>query len=149
MTTRWKILLTIVLATAVWYACCGCSQLDMRSRPVSHTPTEGALADAYRIINETGFYGGLPQSKTTIRLADLTNEEEMGHMTQYLNGTFVISIDLKTNPVERAAEFTLGHEMCHQSDRISGINEGEDSHGPAFQACMLHLATRGVFKDLW
>lgn len=139
---RWKILVVILLAAIYFWAIGGaCSQSP-------HHPTEGQLAGAYLVLNDQYFYGGLPVHKTKIILVNLP-DGKMGQAHQNPDDTWVISIDIVSNPIEKQAELTMIHEACHQQDLMRGEDEGVDGHGEAFQACMLEKAGRGAFKGLW
>ena len=147
MKTRWKILIAIGLGILFSYL--SRATPPAQSHHPDHHPTEYSLADANRTINEKFFYGGLPISKIRIHLTDLSADDEMGRVDFLDTGAFLISIDKGTNPTEKEAEFTMIHEDCHIWDKINKINEGIDSHNQNFQDCMIHIAERGGFKDLW
>lgn len=132
----------------VWAA----AKLEQKSeqhKRSDYVPTSGHLSVAYRELNEDYFYGGLPSKKTTIVLGDLTAQDDLGHIYQREDGSWVIVIDRKGHPVERQAEMTLIHEMCHQEVMIAGSSAGLDGHSGAFEACMESVANHGGFKDLW
>lgn len=114
-----------------------------------HRPTQGSLTTAYHEINRDFFYGGLPEKKTTIVFTDLSSRDIMGRIEQRPDGTWIIFIDTETHPLEKEAEMTLIHEMCHQDNKVSNNEEGFDGHGDQFQACMIQHAKNGVFKGLW
>jgi hypothetical protein len=73
----------------------------------------------------------------------------MAATTHRGDGTWLIEIDRQSHALEKQAEMSEIHEMCHQSDIISGADEGLDSHSNAFEACMLSVAKRGGFKGTW
>ena len=145
---RWKIIITIVLAILVSYLF-GCSGSRRASKIVDHSPTLGELVNAYRTLNDDYFYGGLPISKTTIVLGDLTAQDDTAMIEIRDDGTWLITIDRGMHKTEKQAEMSLIHEMCHQEDFQGKANEGLDGHSYAFQACMVSVAERGGFKDLW
>jgi hypothetical protein len=148
MTLRWKILITVLLAVIfVWVFGCA-SQIEHDRIPDDYKPTTGKLWAEYRAINELAFDGGLPEKETSIELTEL--DGDMGDVIMPTDGgPYYIHIDRKRHPLEKEAEITLIHEVCHQYDQIHKISEGLDSHGVGFQNCMLHVAQRGGFNDLW
>lgn len=107
--------------------------------------------------NERYFYGALPQS-TTVSWADLSEWSDMGRTNRRADGSFIIQVDPKLHAVLKQAQMTLLHEMCHEKNLLN-INviagttkvesEGLDSHAYAFDSCMLDIAKKGAFKDLW
>lgn len=151
MKTYQKIILTILLAAVASYLF-GCMNYPVYTAADTlheNRPTVASLNLAYRDANRDFFYGGLPESKTKVALLDLTPQGWMGNTTQFTDGTWQIDIDIKSHPLEKEAEMTLIHEMCHQDSRISGADQGLDGHSGAFEACMVHVAERGGFKGLW
>jgi hypothetical protein len=58
---------------------------------------------------------------------------------------YVIHLIARYNQAPDQAHFNMLHEMCH----LDNWNIKLDSHGPKWQACMLHLAEAGAFHDLW
>src|SRR5260221_4664380 len=111
--TRKKILLTILLAALATYLFgCGYAGEDK----VKNAPTQNKLQARYRELNEDYFYGGLPYRKTAVVISDLSSIQDMGRIEHREDDTWVIFVDREANPVERQAELTLIHEMCHQQD---------------------------------
>jgi len=82
-------------------------------------------------------------------MGDLSVQDDMA-LLQYMNDdTWIITIDPNMRATEKQAEMSLIHEMCHQQDKVSGASEGLDGHSDAWAACMLSVAKRGGFKNLW
>lgn len=138
MKLRWKIIIIIFFA--------------MLAVQLFGAQSDAALRANFEYFNEQWFDNKLPKD-VLVHYSDLTVEKEMGVTDLYANGAYVIRIDRKTNPIQKTADFTLLHEMCHvkigmSSDLTIG-KQGLDTHGPLFQSCMLDLAGRGAFKDLW
>jgi len=108
-----------------------------------------ALQAFYQEYNQDYFGNALPQD-TIITVGSLG--DNMGMTVLDSRNRWHITIDKYSNPIEKQAEMTLAHEMCHvklkgtQSLTTDGVL---DDHGEAFQSCMLNLAKRGAFKDLW
>jgi hypothetical protein len=146
MSLKWRILITIILAVIFW-GITGCTSPE-QGKVSDHKPTVAALRTEFEEANLKYFYGSIPRN-TEIVLGDLTAEEYMGLTTQRSDGSFLITIDTKTHPLEKEAELTLLHELCHVDDKVAGASEGWDGHSDAFQACMQHLAANGALKDLW
>ena len=65
------------------------------------------------------------------------------------DGSSLMLIDRGSNPIEKQAEMTMIHEMCHQENYLLKADEGVDGHSLAFQSCMVRLADAGAFRDLW
>ena len=107
--------------------------------------------------NDQFFYGALAKN-TTVIWKDLSEYSDMGRTEQRPDGSFVIMVDPKTHVYLQQARMTLFHEMCHEKN-LMNINvvagstkkesEGLDGHSGAFDSCMLDIAKRGAFKDLW
>ena len=149
MKSGWKILIAVGLAIIASYLFGAEPQkMEKTQGRIEHLPTEGRLKDAFLIYNEEYFYGGLPTT-TKIRLADLTEDDRMGSLEKLEDGTWLILIDIHSHPLEKEAEFTEIHEMCHLENHIRYLGEGVDGHGPNFQSCMLRVAQKGAFKDIW
>jgi hypothetical protein len=49
---------------------------------------------------------------------------------------------------EKTLRLTLLHEQCHIELFVEDVHTLDD-HGPEWQACMLRLAEKGAFHDLW
>lgn len=147
----WKLAIieiTVLIAVGILGSTSG-----IHAAPVNHRPTEAGLLNDFRDYNDRYFYGAL--RNVTIKLTDLSAYDQMGLTESRSNGTFVISIDIATNPVWKEADLTLLHEMCHVKlkDSINLVpgetNKDWDSHGSGFQSCMIHLAEHGAFNGLW
>ena len=139
MKTRWKILITIALAVLFWKLAYG----------MDHRPIEGHLKDTYMTLNDQYFYGALPVSKTKIVIVDLTQYDDVAKIDTLDDGEWLISIDKKMNPIEKQAEMSLIHEMCHQYDFVQNIDEGLSGHNEKWYGCMLRVAEAGGMKDRW
>jgi hypothetical protein len=120
------------------------------AQPIKKRTFEDYLRDMYSDyadVNQQYFLGQLP-ADTHIQFVDYLTDDHgdplMG-WTLCIAGHCTIKLDKKQNPNERVAEFTLYHEMCH----IKTYREVLDIHGPAFQNCMIDLASHGLFHDLW
>lgn len=114
-----------------------------------HKPTEPRLSAAFQEYNHDYFHNELPPN-TRIWMHDLTPQDWLGHLEfDPFNQRWTISIDVEAHPTEKQAEMTLVHEMCHEWDHVHDINEGEDGHNSAHEDCMLSVAKKGGFHDLW
>lgn len=120
-----------------------------RHKTTDYAPTQGQLIDAFRDYNDLYFYGNLPVSKTRIYLKNIDDFDDMGNIIHAEDGTYIITIDPRIHAVEKQAEMTELHEMCHEEDMINEENEGMDGHSYAFEACMESVAKRGGFRHLW
>lgn len=131
----------------IWLLLLGALYISFR--PVAHKSAEKNYTNAqlqrwYEGVNEEYFANKLPKD-TTIKWADLTPLKDMGTTMRRSDGGFAILLDPVQNPNKRTAALTAYHEMCHVAVPVSSFEE----HGAKFQACMLHLAEVGAFKDLW
>jgi hypothetical protein len=118
-----------------------------RTKEISdYRPTEGQLVEAFNDLNRDYFYGGLPRTK--VYIVDLA-DAIMGRCQKEPDGTYLILIDRKSHAVEKQAEMTEIHEMCHIEDGVRELPEGLDGHGPNFQACMERVASKHGFSKLW
>jgi hypothetical protein len=143
MKARWKILIAIglgILASGLWQA-----------YPASTKPTSRMLTNEFAYYNHK-YFDDMPVV-VDVQYGDLTDNDQMGVTIPRTGGGYLIVIDQKTNPILKIADGTLVHEMCHVKlnsikDLAVGSNE-LDNHGPSFQACMLDIAAKGGFKDIW
>lgn len=141
MKTRWKILIAVGAGLLASY---------LFGTPLDpHAPTVDKLKAAFTDFNSGYFSSALPESNVDIILTDLSKYDEMGRFSVEDNGRYLIAIDKKYHPLEKEAELTLAHEMCHLNNYVEGVDEGFDSHGRMFQRCMLRIANHGGFNDLW
>jgi hypothetical protein len=143
MRTQWKILIAVGLGIFVAYLCTICQ--------ASTRPTSQMLTNEFTFYNNK-YFGAMPEV-VTIQYGNLTEDDSMGKTYKMDNGSYLIVIDQKTNPILKTADGTLIHEMCHIKlnsirDLTFTSKELED-HGPSFQACMLDKASQGAFKDIW
>ena len=136
MSTRWKIILAILLAFFASYLWGATPRPDMQK--------------FYAGYNEEYFDDTLPKD-VTVTWANLSQQHNLGITYEYENGRIEIKIDRAGNPSERQAQLTLLHEMCHVKVGV-GLDDGPSSdrgHGPEHEACMVRVALRGGFKGLW
>lgn len=107
--------------------------------------TDAYLQAWYANFNELYFFDQLPKV-VEVSWGDLTAQGDMGLTQRRSDGSFLITIDRKTNSTESTAKMTLAHETCHVA-----VPTGTelDDHGPRFQKCMVNLATHGAFADIW
>jgi len=118
---------------------------DSHKNGTSEIFTNQQLKSWYDVFNEEYFSDQLPKD-TFINWADLHEEHAMA-LTRHLgDGHWVIRMDRGTNTTERVVEMTILHESCHVS---VGPHAEFDDHGSKFQNCMMGLALRGAFRDIW
>lgn len=99
----------------------------------------------YQGYNQKYFNNQLPK---TVVISYTLNDNRFMALTDYSNGYFHITFNMKYAESDKQLHFTLLHEMCHI--RLLSEQEVEfDMHGPKFQSCMLDLAKSGAFNDLW
>lgn len=138
MKTRWKILITVLLAAL--YFC-----LTQRVRPAVQGPalSPEQLSQWYAGYNDEYFSGRLP-SDTVIDYSEHDNEY-MGSTDYWADDKkFHISLNLKYTVAGRIALETLLHESCH----IETWGERQE-HGPLWRSCMLRLDAQGAFRKLF
>ena len=149
MKLREKIILTILLAILVWllYGC----KPGGDNLVAGHPPSVEALTKRYIALNECCFNMELPGGNTVIRIRNLTSENIMGHLdfNEGAKYNWIISIDHDAHPFEKQAEATLIHEMCHQWDHVHDIDEGLDGHNQNHEDCMIRVAHKGGWHDIW
>lgn len=152
MRLRWKILIVVFLA-GLWFLVeqMVSDRLERRVVPGAAAEktvqqmTQRDLDAWYDWYNESFFLNQLPKN-TEIRWADLTQNHDMGETFCDLeHKTCRILLDRETNRVPRTAQWTLVHELCH----IKVPSGRELEHGPLFQQCMIDVAVRGGFRDIW
>jgi len=118
--------------------------------------TKYDLKTDYLNYNTDYFYGALP-ANTSVIWGDLSQYDDMGRIDERGNGSMLITIDPRYHMTLKQADMSLLHEMCHEktglriniSVGLTQEEEGFDGHGPVFQNCMIDLAKKGAFKDLW
>jgi hypothetical protein len=130
-------------------AACGASAAHTLS-PLFQTDrsqAESILQNDYQRYNAAWFAGNLPADTVVHYSAPPGRPDAMG-LTEVDGDHFVIYVDPKYYHLnQKAAEFTLMHEMCHISQwKYAG--EGDD-HGPQWTACMTKLADDGALKEIW
>jgi hypothetical protein len=114
--------------------------LKISSASTTYEPTIEKLKAFYAETNRTYFNNELDQNT---RITIFNSKEAMGHTDVDADGTPHIYIDKDSHPIEKEAEMTLAHEMCHLKSG-SAFDESEE-----FQGCMIDLAKRGAFKGIW
>lgn len=118
----------------------------------SHSPEFEVLSQAqltawYAAYNDRWFQNQLPKN-TQVVWADLSDFGAMG-ATVWVGDHFVIALDPFYNVADVTTKETLLHESCHvYVESTQDVPPGEE-HGPAFQTCMLNLATEGALAHLW
>jgi hypothetical protein len=143
MKTRTKIIIAILLGALVSW---------LFGKPASQE-RQGVLTNVnlqayHESYNELYFAGQLPKN-VSVEWGNLEYLNDMGLTTQRRDGSFSIVIDRATNQTDKQALMTLLHEECHVELDYLERADGLDVHGPAFQSCMLRLASKGAMKDLW
>lgn len=130
----------------IWLLLLGTIYLSFRPahKSSSEQYTNAQLQRWYEGVNEEYFANKLPKD-TTVQWGDLSNSKDVGTTLRRPDGTYAIWIDPVQNPNKRSAALTAYHEMCHVAGPVADFS----THGPRFQACMLHLAEVGAFRELW
>jgi hypothetical protein len=105
-----------------------------------YAPTDEKLKTFYSETNANYFNNELIKNPT---ITTTNLNDAMGHTDIYESGKVHIYIDKFSNPIEKQAEMTLAHEMCHLK---SGSSFDESAE---FQGCMVYLAKLGAFKGIW
>ena len=146
------LILSIPISTVVHkksHPCCSakaCAEQHHHEKTseVSNAPfTDQELQAWYEGFNADYFINQLPKNVRVV-WGDLTPSELMG-LTERSDAGFLITIDRKTNPTKRGAEWTAVHELCH----VKTWEAHELDHGPKFQSCMIQLADKGAFEGIW
>jgi len=127
----------LVLLAAIWFS--------FRTKHGNGSLTDAQLQRWYEGANEEYFANKLPKN-VTVKWGDLSWDNDIGLTQHRPDGSYTITIDPKENPARSEALLTLFHETCHIATWNSGFL---DVHGPPFQTCMLRLAEKGAFQDLW
>ena len=99
----------------------------------------------YAGYNHEYFQDELPK---TVVITKTLNDDRFMALTFYENGAYHIALNPKYNFSTKIERENLLHEMCHIRIFVEHDEEFED-HGPKWQACMLELAKKGAFADLW
>lgn len=126
-----------LIAISILMILCGVKRLFASE---SYAPTVDKLKTFYAETNRTYFNNELDQNA---RITIFDSKEVMGHTDVDGDGTVHIYIDRASHPIEKEAEMTLAHEMCHLRSG-SSFDESDE-----FQGCMIDLAKRGAFKGIW
>jgi hypothetical protein len=165
MTTREKVLLTILLACLCSWLF-GCSRepsmesagsiviIQANSEVVMGDVDEAYLQKIYGAFNDLYFDNKLPKdTKITLSLGNPGRMAETGCVND--NGTNC-TIDFNQHHVTaaRTAETTMLHEMCHikvwsktlDKNRPPMDDQQAYDHSRAWQGCMLDLDTMGAFR---
>lgn len=145
MKLRWKMLLAIGLG--ILYSC-STQTHSAASYPKVVGRTSERLEAHYKIMNQDYFSNRLPED-VKIVVVDKLFDENLGRL---LGSTICsspehcrITVDREMNAAPVTMELTIDHEMCH----VESHGKNFDAHGEAFQACMLHLALAGAFREVW
>jgi len=101
----------------------------------------------YDGYNEKYFNNELPKN---VLISHNLHDDRFSALTeQYESGFYHIEFNEKFNLSRREELFTLLHESCHIRNMSSSQGDEFDQHGVRWQQCMLSLANRGAFSDLW
>lgn len=104
------------------------------------------LTQEFNDLNAQYFGGGLNNAE--VDLSDQKEDDWIGLTTPCGDGKYCILINTRLAPAPREREWVEVHEMCHLYVYEKGTPESV-SHGPEWQACMLKLAEKGAFRDIW
>jgi SprT-like family len=113
-------------------------------------PLKQKMYQQYASDNQDYFFNLLPKDVKIVlnpELADIQGNSLMGQTRCSENMSCTISLNPAENGNLRTIRFTLMHEECHIYVDKEGTQEEE--HGPHWQGCMVSLATRGAFHDIW
>jgi SprT-like family len=122
---------------------CDCGSICSPKHKTAGEPLSNKqLQSWYDGLNEEYFYNRLPRAAVT--WGDLTLLGDMG-ITMREDKRFRIIIDRTTNPTRKTAEETVAHELCH----VATWEIESTDHGQKFQTCMVNLADRGAFENIW
>lgn len=119
------------------------SQCDGQKSVVGRSPD---LTQEFEDLNAKYFGGSLNNVEV-----DLSNQKEddwIGLTTPCGDGKYCILINTWLTPAPKEREWVLLHETCHVYIYEKETPEN-DSHGPEWQTCMLNLAEKGAFKNIW
>jgi hypothetical protein len=143
MKTRYKILITIVLAIlAVWLQGLMDKVPEHETEAIANLTNDGPtvpdLLGFYETYNEEFFQNKLPRN-TVVDWSE-TDSHLMARVRE-TNGVFHIGLNLKFSSANRIARLMILHEMCH-------IKYFDDSHGPLWRGCMLTLEMEGANRAI-
>lgn len=115
------------------------------TKKMANSKTGGSpeLQQEFEDTNARFFGGALPA--TAVYLSNQVEDDWIGETTKDPNGVFDIEIDEPLAPAVREQEWVLRHEMCH----VATWGEKETAHGAAWQECMVTLANKGAFTNVW
>ncbi len=103
-----------------------------------------------RGLNEKYFNSELP---ATIVVSHNLHDDRFQALTDTTTEHGVVYYHLMFNPKynisTKTEQLNLFHELCHVRQMINNEVDSLDDHGPHWQSCMLELAKKGAFRDLW
>ena len=148
MRTRYKILITILLAVLFWDLFgCAPEHTAVSATTILETNrvTVGYLETLYAVDNEAFFHNKLPPA-TTI---DLLEEKDMAS-TLCENGVCNIKFNLKYVAARRTVALVMLHEMCHIKvwNKEMDVFGQQVEHGKLWRSCMLELDAAGAFREI-
>ena len=109
----------------------------------------------YQSANEMYFNGELPKNVPVYAAESYDADgKKVIAITHHPIGTHQYEMELSPslNPTLNYELFSIYHEACHISVMEEAENSNEpmpEPHGSRWQHCMLGLATRGAFHDIW
>jgi hypothetical protein len=117
-----------------------------------YTHDNTRLQQDYADYNSAFFHDQLPKN-TVVIWSGIPKEKDgrfvMGNTHHDIVGeAYTINIDIKSNITQSTADETLLHEMCHVKTMQYELEHNEDSHGPAFKACIVELELQGAYTDM-
>jgi hypothetical protein len=122
--------------------------------PISPTDTDVHLDAWYNSYNHQYFNGELPEAGTlsppdVIIDFHLSDPKKLG-ITIFGEADGYIRMSFNPDYIksQNTLKMTMLHEQCHIELFVEDIHTLDD-HGPEWQACMLRLAEKGAFHDLW
>lgn len=121
------------------------SQCQSQKSVVGRSPE---LQQEFEDLNAAYFGGSL--TKVEVDLSDQKEDDWIGLTTPCGNGKYCILINAQLTPAPKEREWVLLHETCHVYVYINEKGTPEsDPHGQEWQSCMLNLAEKGAFKNIW
>jgi hypothetical protein len=111
-------------------------------------------AALYQSDNELYFNNQLPPADVKEEDLELDPDGMKYYgQTWHPKGSHDYAIRINPFDDEVTEEETMLHEVCHvsvmENEMAAGEEVKENYHGPEFQDCMLTLAKKGAFRDLW
>lgn len=143
MKTRWKILITILLAGLVFWL----SQRSAESTAGSEVNAV-ELNRVYQEFNEEYFHDRLPHD-LEIDWAESGNN--MATTVKMRDGRFHIAFNEKYNKASRVMRETMLRELCHVKlwrplEEQTPEEIMTNQHGSRWRSCMLELDMKGAFR---